>query len=268
MPPTQPQNKETELDKKLMEIGAKRIQDEASALAQKLGLSYSDLKSAPVDIDALVLIDEATARKGRMAIIIKSGVNLTIVVLDPQDQETSKTLKELEQKGFKINIIITNPDSLEKILARYETAKSPEIFEVGAIEVKEGTLKQYETQINDISDLKNKVTRISATEMLEIMIAGALKFEASDIHFEPEADSTRIRYRLDGVLNDITSIDKDSYDKLLNRIKILSKMKLNIHNVPQDGRFTIREKNVSIEVRVSVLPSEFGEAIVMRLLDP
>ena len=268
MPPTQPQNKETELDKKLMEIGAKRIQDEASALAQKLGLSYSDLKSAPVDIDALVLIDEATARKGRMAIIIKSGVNLTIVVLDPQDQETSKTLKELEQKGFKINIIITNPDSLEKILARYETAKSPEIFEVGAIEVKEGTLKQYETQIKDISDLKNKVTRISATEMLEIMIAGALKFEASDIHFEPEADSTRIRYRLDGVLNDITSIDKDSYDKLLNRIKILSKMKLNIHNVPQDGRFTIREKNVDIEVRVSVLPSEFGETIVTRLLDP
>ena len=238
------------------------------SLAQKLGLPFSDLKSAPVDGDALMLIDEETARRSRLAPIVKSGTNLTVVALDPENIETAKTLKELGEKGFTVSIIITSPAALEKVLARYKTAKAPETFELGAIEVKEETLKEYESQIKDLSDIKNKVTRISATEMLEILIAGALRLAASDIHFEPEAQETRLRYRLDGVLNDVTTIDKDSYAKLLNRIKILSKLKLNIHNTPQDGRFTIKETSVDIEVRVSVLPSEFGETVVMRLLDP
>ena len=268
MPPTQSENKETELEKKLIDIQAKRVEDNAMSLAQKLGLPFSDLKSAPVDGDALMLIDEETARRSQLAPIVKSGTNLTVVALDPENIETAKTLKELGEKGFTVSIIITSPAALEKVLARYKTAKAPETFELGAIEVKEETLKEYESQIKDLSDIKNKVTRISATEMLEILIAGALRLAASDIHFEPEAQETRLRYRLDGVLNDVTTIDKDSYAKLLNRIKILSKLKLNIHNTPQDGRFTIKETSVDIEVRVSVLPSEFGETVVMRLLDP
>ena len=268
MVPTQSQSKETELEKKLVDIQAKRVEEDAISLAKKLSLPFSDLKAAPIDVDALILIDEETARRSRMAPIIKSGVNLTVVTLDPENSETAKTLKELAKRGFKVSMIITSPAALEKVLARYKTAKAPETFEIGAIEVKEETLKEYESQIKDLSDIKNKVTKISATEMLEILIAGALRLEASDIHFEPEAQKTRLRYRLDGVLNDVTAIDKDSYTKLLNRIKVLSKIKLNIHNTPQDGRFTIKETNIDIEVRVSVLPSEFGETVVMRLLDP
>ena len=290
------QRRETELEKKLLEIQAKRVEEETVSLAKKLGLPFSDLKSAPVDNDALVLIDEDTARRSSMAIIIKSGVNLTVVTLNPNNKEAAKTIEALQKKGFKISIIITAPAALEKVLARYKTAKTLEIFEIGAIEIKEETLKKYESQIKSVSDLKDKVTRISATQMLEIMIAGGLQLSASDIHFEPETDETRIRYRLDGVLNDVTTIDKDSYSKLVSRIKVLSKLKLNIHNTPQDGRFTIKETGVDpvrsktsvfggssadhapgagrtsneidIEVRVSVLPSEFGETIVMRLLDP
>ena len=268
MPPTQSENKETELEKKLVDIQAKRVEDDAMSLAQKLGLPFSDLKSAPIDVDALMLIDEETARRSQLAPIVKSGTNLTVVALDSENIETAKTLKELGEKGFTVSIIITSPAVLEKVLARYKTAKAPETFELGAIEVKEETLKEYESQIKDLSDIKNKVTRISATEMLEVLVAGALRLAASDIHFEPETQETRLRYRLDGVLNDVTTIDKDSYTKLLNRIKILSKLKLNMHNTPQDGRFTIKETSVDIEVRVSVLPSEFGETIVMRLLDP
>lgn len=268
MPPTQSESMETELEKKLVDIQAKRVEGDAISLAQKLGLPFSDLKSAPVDVDALTLIDEETARRSQAAPIVKKGVNLTVVVLNPENSETAKVLKELSEKGFKVSVIVTSPAALEKVIARYQTAKSPDTFELGAIEIKEETLKEYKNQIKDLSDIKNKVTRISATEMLEILIAGALQLAASDIHFEPEAEETRLRYRLDGVLNDVTTIDKDSYAKLLNRIKILSKLKLNIHTAPQDGRFTIKETNVDIEVRVSILPSEFGETVVMRLLDP
>ncbi|MBI2068680.1 MAG: type II/IV secretion system protein [Candidatus Yanofskybacteria bacterium] len=265
---TQSQNKGTELEKKLVDIQAKRVEEDAMSLAQRIGLPFSDLKSAPIDIDALTLIDEETARKSQVAAIIKNGVNLTVITLNPEDGETAKTLKALGDKGFKVSIIIVSSATLEKVLARYKTAKAPDVFKIGAIEIKEETLKEYESQIKDLADIKNKVTRISATEMLEILIAGALRLEASDIHFEPEAQETRLRYRLDGVLNDVTAIDKDSYARTLNRIKVLSKLKLNIHSSPQDGRFTIKETSIDIEVRVSVLPSEFGETVVMRLLDP
>src|SRR3989344_4122908 len=114
----------------------------------------------------------------------------------------------------------------------------------------------------------SRLQKISTTSLLELLIAGALKTAASDIHLEPEPSSARLRYRIDGLLHDIASTDRHPYEKALDRIKVLSKMKLNAKGIPQDGRFTIKQKSVSIEVRVSVLPSEFGETIVMRLLDP
>ncbi len=260
--------KEEALEKKLSEIQLKRTEEDSAALAKKFNLPFSDLKSAPIDNDALTIIDENTARSSNLAIIYKSGNKLTVAVTDPENSNTQKTLETLKTKGFVINPIVTSPSVLENILGRYKFAQSQEIFEVGAIEIKEEEINKIQDEIKNIGDLKNKVTKISATSMLETLIAGALKIGASDIHFEPEAEKTRLRYRFDGVLNDVTLLDKNSYEKILNRIKVLSKLKLNIHSSPQDGRFTIRQKAVDIEVRVSVLPSEFGETIVMRLLDP
>jgi len=260
--------KEEELEKKLSEIQLKRVEGDSVALAKKFNLPFSDLKSAPIDNDALSLIDENTARSSSLAIIYKSGNKLTVAIIDPENSGTQKTLEALKTKGFTINPVVTSPSVLENILSRYKFAQSQELFEVGAIEIKEGELNKIQDEIKNIGDLKDKVTKISATVMLETLIAGALKIGASDIHFEPEVEKTRLRYRFDGVLNDVTSLDKYSYEKLLNRIKVLSKLKLNIHSSPQDGRFTIRQKTADIEVRVSILPSEFGETIVMRLLDP
>lgn len=260
--------KEEELEKKLSEIQLKRTEDDSVALAKKFNLPYSDLKSAPIDNDALTTIDENTARSSGLAIIYKSGNKLTVAITDPGNSNTQKNLEALKTKGFIINPIVTSPSVLENILNRYKFAPSQEIFEVGAIEIKEDELNKLQDEIKNISDLKDRVTKISTTSMLETLIAGALKIGASDIHFEPELEKTRLRYRFDGVLNDITFIAKNSYEKVIDRIKVLSKLKLNIHSAPQDGRFTIRQKTVNIEVRVSVLPSEFGETIVMRLLDP
>ena len=260
--------KEEELEKKLSEIQLKRTEEDSVALAKKFDLPFSDLKSAPIDNEALVTIDEDTARSSSLAIIYKSGNKLTVAITNPENSNTQKTMEALKTKGFTINPVVTSPSVLEGILSRYKFAQSQELFEVGAIEIKEEELNKIQDEIKNIGDLKDKVTKISATRMLETLIAGALKIGASDIHFEPEAERTRLRYRFDGVLNDVTVLEKSSYEKILNRIKVLSKLKLNIHSSPQDGRFTIRQKTVDIEVRVSVLPSEFGEAIVMRLLDP
>src|SRR3989338_11670658 len=215
MPQSTQNTKEAKLEKKLSEIQLKRAEGDSAALAKKFNLPFSDLKSAPIDNDALSLIDENTARSSGLAIIYKSGNKLTVAITDPENSATQKTLEALKIKGFTINPIVTSPSVLENILGRYKFAQSQELFEVGAIEIKEGELNKIQDDIKNIGDLKDKVTKISATVMLETLIAGELKIGASDIHFEPEAEKTRLRYRFDGVLNDITDIDKSSYEKLL-----------------------------------------------------
>src|SRR3989344_1478154 len=176
----------------------------------------------------------------------------------PIDADVLSVLSEEEARSANIAVIFKND----------RTTKRAEIFEIGAIEIKEGELDRLEKELSNTSDLKGRLQKVSTTGLLELLVAGALKTEASDIHLEPEQKSARLRYRIDGLLHDIAVIDRHPYETALDRIKVLSKMKLNTRGVSQDGRFTIRQKSVSMEVRVSVLPGEFGETIVMRLLDP
>ncbi len=261
------QKREEALEKKLEEIKLKEREEQYSALAQKFGLPFSTFKGVPMDTEILTIIDEETARKSGLAVLYKTGSKLIVAILNPEDPQTKKVLESLQKRGFAVDLIMTTPEVLNSVWQHYKIIKS-KVFQIGAIEINEEELAELQEQIKDIGDLKNKLQAISVTKLLEILIAGALKTRASDIHFEPEADKARLRYRLDGILHDITGLDAEYYIKILNRIKILSKMKLNITDSPQDGRFTIKQKNIDIEVRISIIPSEFGETIVMRLLDP
>ena len=105
--------------------------------------------------------------------------------------------------------------------------------------------------------------------MLEIILAGALSADASDIHIEPQEKSGPVlRFRLDGVLHDILLFDYKIYNLILSRIKLVSGLKLNIHNQAQDGRFSIKINEEATEVRTSVIPEAYGESIVLRILNP
>src|SRR3989344_4024590 len=267
MPEDKSTKKEEELEKKLLDMRGRAEEDKYKALAQQLNLPYSNLISIPIDTDALSLLSEEEARSASIAPIFQKDSKIIVVTVDPTNPVTQKVISRLKENS-EVDVILTNPRSLQNILKRYRDIKKADVFEVGAIEIREKELDRREGGIKNISDIKERMKKMSATSLLEMIVAGALKTEASDIHLEPESDKIRLRYRLDGLLHDIASLDEPSYEKVLNRIKVLSKIKLNIHNTPQDGRFTIRLKTVSIEVRVSVLPSEFGETVVIRLLDP
>ncbi|OGZ67523.1 MAG: hypothetical protein A3C58_02105 [Candidatus Staskawiczbacteria bacterium RIFCSPHIGHO2_02_FULL_34_10] len=115
--------------------------------------------------------------------------------------------------------------------------------------------------------IKEYITQ-NTTNFLDVILFGAILIGASDIHIEPQEDKVRIRIRLDGVLQDITFFSQETYHNLLSRIKLLSKIKLNITEKPQDGRFTVVVENALIEMRTSSLPSEYGESIVIRILNP
>ncbi len=106
------------------------------------------------------------------------------------------------------------------------------------------------------------------TEVASIIFSSASALKASDIHFEVERDQVLLRFRLDGLLYGIARFDTRVYSSLLNRIKLVSGLKLNVISTPQDGRFTVKRDGSDIEVRVSTIPSEYGETAVLRLLDP
>ncbi len=268
MPSQKPsKTKEDALEKKLREIQFKQAENEYRSLAGKFNLPFSSLKGVPVDSDSLNIINEETARRSHLVILYKSPPKLFVALTDPDNQETKKTLELLKGMNFVLEMMITTPEALERIWDRYKQSNKPKIFEVGAIELDEQELIRLQSEIRDLNDLKLKIVNVSVTKLLEILMAGALKTRASDIHFEPERTNARLRYRLDGILYDVSSIETAYYGKILNRIKILSKLKLNIHG-PQEGRFSVRQKNTNIDLRISILPSEFGETVVMRILDP
>ena len=120
--------------------------------------------------------------------------------------------------------------------------------------------------VKDLTDLRSLIRKVSITEVINVIFAGAMHTNSSDIHIEPEDEEVSLRYRIDGVLQEITKIPKKNYPKILSRIKYLAKLKINIDDTPQDGRFTIALRDKEIDIRVSVLPSGYGESVVMRLL--
>ncbi len=147
----------------------------------------------------------------------------------------------------------------------------------GEITISELNFSEFQKEVKNIADFKKKITASlekEVTEILEIILGGAMILEASDIHIEPLEEKAKIRSRIDGILQDVLFIEKKIYETLLSRIKLLSGLKLNITDRPQDGRFSIIIESATkidggaVETRASALPAEHGESIVLRILNP
>ncbi|MDI6602501.1 MAG: GspE/PulE family protein [Patescibacteria group bacterium] len=141
----------------------------------------------------------------------------------------------------------------------------------GEVKISLTKLTEIQKEVKNISTFGKKTEQLltaSVTELLMTILAGAISLDASDIHIEPEEKKAKLRIRIDGILHDIIIFDLKVYKALLSRIKLLSGLKLNVTNRPQDGRFTILMAETTIEIRASTLPAEYGETIVLRILNP
>ena len=123
-------------------------------------------------------------------------------------------------------------------------------------------------KLSDYTEITESVSEKSITEFLELILVGGIKIGTSDIHIEAEEDRARLRIRMDGILNDVLFFETKIYQKVLSRIKLLAQLKINVDQRPQDGRFTIRLSKNLIEIRASTIPTEYGESIVFRILNP
>ncbi len=137
-------------------------------------------------------------------------------------------------------------------------------------EVSKKIAEKIGKEIKNVGDFKKEIESFlteNVTDLLDVIFGGAIVLDASDIHLEPEKDQAKLRIRIDGMLQDVIFLDKKTYENILSRVKLLSELKFNISDRPQDGRFSVLLKGMSVEIRSSVIPAEFGESVVMRILN-
>jgi type IV pilus assembly protein PilB len=268
------QNQKAEAQIQLLHREAE--EQKAKNLASELGFPYLDLRISTIDDEALTIANETESKNAGAAIVEAKQKELFVIVIDPRLKETLEFKQGLEKRGYTVRINLVSSSSIKRAWDRFQYIKPKRKEISGKTEISAEELKQIEGSINTIEDLKQKLEQpsIATSDLLNIVMAAGLKLEASDIHFENEAENTtRLRYRLDGILQDAADIPSSAYQLLLSRIKMLSELKLNVHDTPQDGRFSFKsaagpEGSKEIEIRTSIIPADHGENIVLRILDP
>ena len=244
-------------------------------LADKYNLPYVDLRGVASDPDALKMIPENMARDALIAPFKIAGKTMHIAVRDPDNSKMRNLIEHINSTLGEPIIYMASTASLRHVWGRYADIEKNNTVDTGSINLSKEHSDSLFADIHTLADFQSKITNILENErvgriskIIELMLDGAIYFGASDIHIEPESVNVRIRYRLDGLLNDVFYTDEETYKLLQSRLKLLSGLKISLHTKSQDGRFTIERETGNIEVRVSLIPGSYGESFVMRLLDP
>lgn len=266
---------EEKQEKKVKDLYKAEEEELAQMLATKFGLAYVNFSFVPINSDALRIIDEKKARDAKIVAYNKVDKRLDVAVLSPQNEAAVQVVKELAERGYNVTIAVCSMDSLNRAWVGYKDLSFAAETKAGSLEVSNEEINEFLQKVNTVEDIKKYIMDILGqskgyriSKIFEIILAGALNTGASDIHIEPEEEYVRLRYRLDGVLNNVLSFDRETYALLLSRIKLLSGLKLNIKSDAQDGRLSVKIDNKDIEIRTSILPGAYSESIVLRILNP
>lgn len=235
--------------------------DIIKAKAILYNIPYLDLSTSPASPEAISVLPQEVANKFNVfpVAIDKNAKTLTLAMADPMDLTA---IEFVERKtNLRVKSVAVEPDKLSDLITtRYATSLSQEVTEA---------LKEVapEKKSNPLENLKvGFIREEKITEIVNHILEFAVKSRSSDIHIEPEERATRVRYRIDGILYEKLTIPRQLHDSLVSRIKILSGLKIDEKRIPQDGRFNFKANDTDTDLRVSTLPTTWGEKIVMRLL--
>ncbi|OGY91977.1 MAG: hypothetical protein A3H70_01140 [Candidatus Komeilibacteria bacterium RIFCSPLOWO2_02_FULL_48_11] len=253
------------LGEKMGEIERQQKEQETAAKAAALGLPYIDFSSALIDREALPLLTRAEIEALRTVVFLATEKELRLATVNPTSEVVAK-LEELSQlHNAHSALYLISESSFKKALAEFD--KIPKKSKVArAVSITAEDLERFKADVADLSALPAKIASLPLTDVMTIILAAGIASEASDIHIEAEANGIKLRFRLDGVLHDMATLANDVWGQVIARIKLISKLKINITDKPQDGRITIELPNDKLDIRVSTLPTAYGESVVMRLL--
>ena len=259
---------EEKLDIKIHDIQNKKHEDELKMKAGQMNLGYIDLKNIPIPADVITKIPLDITKNNKIICFYYLLNNKARIAISEEVVELLARLKNFLPEGFsKIQVewFLTSRNSFASAMQQYE--KVPQVKEpIRGVEITSEDFEAMSGKVTSLQDIKAKIKDVSVTELVVLIVSAGIKTDASDIHIEAEVDGIKLRYRIDGVLHTAAILEKDLWQKMISRIKLLAKLKLNIVNKPQDGRFSIFLTNEKIDVRLSSLPTAYGESVVMRIL--
>lgn len=273
--PFEPDSKAQKTDARLDDLKLQEEEELAQLLADRYGFQYVDLTGVSINTDALRLVPEERARIANVAPFKRIDKKLAVAIQSPNQEYTKNEIKELVDRGYTVEVYVVSKRSLERAWERYKDVSFATETKAGTLDISNEDIIKTINEVKSIDDAKAKINEIMLmkkafriSRIVETILACSIATKSSDVHIEPEEKYVRVRFRIDGILTDMLIFDFETYHLLLSRIKLLSGIKLNIKENAQDGRFSIVVDQREIEIRTSTLPGNYGESIVMRLLDP
>ncbi|MDD2656210.1 MAG: GspE/PulE family protein [Patescibacteria group bacterium] len=259
-------NVEEKFENKMVDIKKKELEVLAESYAFNIGLPHINLMNFPITQEALKQIPKEIAESLGVVCFFVSQDEFRLGALDPEKAGVKDLLEELSKKRYGNGLLyVISEVSFKKVLKLYDNL--PNLKPITKdLDIKVEDLQRVQADVNDFTSVQKLLDSSNTTDMLTIILGAGLKVDASDVHVETEQNRVIVRFRLDGILQDVSELSKDIFQKLISRIKLISALKININNKPQDGRFTIHLPEYDVDVRVSTIPTVFGESVVMRLL--
>ncbi len=234
-------------------------------LSEHFGLSFwPDLPMESINIDFTQNISIHYLKKHRIIPLI-TPENPVIAINDPSNFQPVDDLRQL-LKNPDLPVVLSSQDAITAAInMAYDMSRSSakDYFE----EMDQSSTDDLISKIDETADLLDETSDAPIIKLVNLLLSGAIKDRASDIHVEPYSGSLKIRYRIDGILYDILSLPRRIQSPLISRIKIMAKLNIAEKRLPQDGRIEIKIADRLVDIRVSIIPTAFGERVVLRLLD-
>jgi type IV pilus assembly protein PilB len=237
------------------------------AVSAQLDIPPINISKYKIDKEILKLIPEKTARQYSVLPLSKIGNVLTVVMSDPLNIFAIDDIKLMTH--FKVDIAIAPENEIKEAINSYygATAHMQEISKILEDVKSEDDVEVIEEEKIDVSEITEESQKAPIVKVVSLILNEAIKKRASDIHIEPCEKFLKIRYRIDGSLQDVLTLPKKNQNAVLARLKIMSRLDMTETRMPQDGRFKISFEGKEIDFRVSVLPTTFGGKVVLRILD-
>ena len=233
-------------------------------LSKQFGVPSTDPSKLDVDPDVIEMIPGNIVQKYKIVPISLEGQTLTIAMVDPSNIFIIDDIKFLTRKN--IRVTVATESSIKSAMDRFYDAGAAledvmQEFDEDGVDVVEGS------EDLDLGELESAAEQAPVVKLVNLILVDAIKKAASDIHIEPYEKSFRVRYRIDGVLYEVMKPPMKLKNALISRVKIMSRLDIAERRLPQDGRIKLKTKGKEMDFRVSVLPTLFGEKVVLRLLD-
>ncbi|MCS0298558.1 GspE/PulE family protein [Vibrio alginolyticus] len=230
-------------------------------LSQQLGLPLIDLGRAPVDAEAVQILPEVHARRLRAMVVARNGDTLRVAMSDPADLFIQESLMNLLSQ-YNLEFIVASERQLISSFDRYYRRTKEIASFAEQLHEEHKDVQSFDYGIDEADS-----EEVTVVKLVNSMFEDAVQVGASDIHIEPDDQVLRLRQRIDGVLHETLLNEVNIASALVLRLKLMAHLDISEKRLPQDGRFNIKVRGQSIDIRMSTLPTQYGESVVMRLLN-